>query len=117
MSGGKEDQAQRAARAADELQLGSRWVDEGLVFARGSTGWPATRLPVDRSTRGVSRLLKARVARHGLPEVRFRDLRRTWATPALKAGVPAKVARERLDHANPSITMEHPQPGSARNAG
>jgi integrase len=105
----------RAAQAADKLQLGSRWVDEGLAFARGSY-----RLADDKTAGGplhperTSRLFKARMERHGLPEIRFHDLRHTWATLALKAGVPVKVVQERLGHANPSITMNiysHALPG------
>jgi integrase len=107
--------AHRAAQAADKLQLGKRWVDEDLVFARGSF-----RLAEGKTAGGplhperTSRLFKARLDRHGLPEVRFHDLRHTWATLALRAGVPVKVVQERLGHANPSITMNiyaHVLPG------
>ncbi|WP_157594661.1 hypothetical protein [Streptosporangium amethystogenes] len=52
------------------LNLGSQWEDEGLVFARGShklmnyqtSGGP---LPPERT----SRLFKVRIARHELPDV------------------------------------------------
>lgn len=98
--------AHKSAQAADRLKLGSQWVDEGLVFARGSH-----KLMDDQTAGGplhperTSRLFKARLAKHGLPDVRLHDLRHTWATLALKAGVPVKVVQERLGHANPSITM------------
>jgi len=107
--------AHKAAQAAEKLSLGGRWKDEGLVFARGGS-----RLVEGQTAGGplhperVSRLFKARVERHGLPEVRFHDLRHTWATLALKSGVPTKVVQERLGHANPSITMNiyaHALPG------
>lgn len=105
----------RPRKAADKLKLGTRWVDEGLIFARGSY-----RLKEGKTAGGplhperTSRLFKARLERHGLPEVRFHDLRHTWATLALKAGVAVKVVQERLGHANPSITMNiysHVLPG------
>lgn len=42
----------------------------------------------------------------GLPAIRLHDLRHTWASLALRAGVPAKVVSERLGHANISITLD-----------
>ena len=46
------------------------------------------------------------VRRSGLPRVRFHDLRHTWATLALEAGVPAKVVSERLGHTGIAITLD-----------
>jgi integrase len=40
----------------------------------------------------------------GLPRIRFHDLRHTFATLALQAGVPLKVVSDILGHANISIT-------------
>lgn len=37
--------------------------------------------------------------------IRLHDLRHTWATLALKAGVNPKVVQERLGHADVSITL------------
>ena len=42
----------------------------------------------------------------GLPRVRFHDLRHTWATLALEAGVSAKVESERLGHTGIAITLD-----------
>jgi integrase len=42
----------------------------------------------------------------GLPPIRLHDLRHTWATLALAAGIPAKVVSERLGHANIAITLD-----------
>ncbi len=98
--------AHRAAQAADRLSLGSQWVDEGLVFARGSY-----RLADGQTAGGplhperTSRLFKDRISKHKLTDIRLHDLRHTWASLALKSGVPVKVVQERLGHANPSITM------------
>jgi integrase len=45
------------------------------------------------------------VARQGARRVRLHDLRRGWATMALKAGVHPKVVQERLGHANVGVTL------------
>jgi integrase len=42
----------------------------------------------------------------GLPRIRIHDLRHTWATLALQAGVPAKVVQEILGHKNIGITLD-----------
>ena len=38
--------------------------------------------------------------------IRMHDLRHTWATLALRAGVHPKVVQERLGHANIRITLD-----------
>jgi integrase len=50
----------------------------------------------------------------GLPRIRLHDVRHSYASAALAAGVPAKVVSERLGHANIAITMDtysHVLPG------
>jgi integrase len=47
-----------------------------------------------------------RVGRSGLPRIRFQDLRHTYATLALSAGVHPKVVSEVLGHASISITLD-----------
>ena len=42
----------------------------------------------------------------GLPRIRLHDLRHSWATAALGAGVPAKVVSQRLGHSAIGITMD-----------
>jgi integrase len=59
------------------------------------------------------------LADSGLPRIRLHDLRHTWATLALQAGVPAKVVSEILGHANISITLDtysHVLPSLAEDA-
>jgi len=41
-----------------------------------------------------------------LPVIRLHDLRHTWATLALQAGVHPKVVQERLGHSHISITLQ-----------
>jgi integrase len=55
----------------------------------------------------------------GVPRIRLHDLRHTWATLALAAGVPPKVVSERLGHANIQVTMNtysHVMPGMQADA-
>jgi len=42
----------------------------------------------------------------GLPRIRLHDVRHSYATAALAAGIPAKVVSERLGHANIAITID-----------
>ncbi len=50
--------------------------------------------------------LVRRVKASGLPRIRFHDLRHTFATLALQAGVPLKVVSDILGHKNISITAD-----------
>ena len=40
------------------------------------------------------------------PRIRLHDLRHTWATLALEAGVPVKIVSERLGHSKTAITLD-----------
>jgi integrase len=96
----------RARQAEERLIVGPGWQDSGLVFTWGD-GRP---LHPERFSRWFERL--AREA--GLPKIRLHDVRHSYATAALAAGVPAKVVSERLGHANIAITMDtysHVLPG------
>jgi integrase len=51
--------------------------------------------------------------RAGVRQIRLHDLRHTWATLALQAGIHPKMVSERLGHATTSITRDiysHVQP-------
>jgi integrase len=96
----------RVRQAEERLAVGPGWQDSGLVFTWGD-GRP---LHPERFSRWFDRL--AREA--GLPRIRLHDVRHSYATAALAAGVPAKVVSERLGHANIAITMDtysHVLPG------
>jgi integrase len=73
-------------------------MDSGLVFTRpdGSPIHP------DLITDWFRRLARAA----GLPSIRLHDVRHSYATAALAAGIPAKVVSERLGHATIAITMD-----------
>jgi len=50
----------------------------------------------------------------GLPKIRLHDVRHSYASAALAAGIPAKVVSERLGHATIQITLDtysHVLPG------
>jgi integrase len=90
--------AHRRAQAADRLAAGPDYRDQDLVFAEpdGSPIHP------DK----FRKRFEIRIARSGLPRIRFHDLRHTYATLALRAGVHPKVVAEVLGHANISITLD-----------
>ena len=44
--------------------------------------------------------------RVGLPSIRLHDVRHSYATAALAAGIPDKIVSERLGHANVQITLD-----------
>ena len=55
----------------------------------------------------------------GLPRIRLHDVRHSYATAALKAGVPAKIVSERLGHATAAFTLQvytHVIPGMDQQA-
>jgi integrase len=66
-----------------------------------------------------SRWFEQHARRAGLPRIRLHDLRHSYASAALSAGVPAKVISERLGHATIAVTMDiysHVLPGLDREA-
>lgn len=90
--------AVRTRQAQERLLLGPGFVDHDLVFAR----------PDGRPTHPeyVSMAFDRRVRRFELPRIRLHDLRHTWATLALAAGVDVKIVSERLGHASAKITWD-----------
>ena len=57
------------------------------------------------SPQWVTRTFKRHVEGAGLPWIGPHGLRHTHATMVLKAGVPARVVRERLGHPSVAITL------------
>lgn len=91
----------RAAQAQERLLMGNGYKDQGLVFCRPD-GLPFH--PERFAHEFVRRLRRPRFAE--LPRIRLHDLRHTWATLALIAGVDVKIVSERLGHASPVITWQ-----------
>jgi integrase len=89
----------RKAQAEERLAIGAGWVDNDLVFCRAD-GEP---VHPDWFTRYFVRL----EAKLDVPQIRGpHDLRHTWATLALKAGVHPKVVSDRLGHSTIAITLD-----------
>jgi len=87
----------RRRQLAERETTGETWRDYGLVFCRRD-GRP---LDPDWTTHIFERL----AARAELPVIRFHDLRHTFATLSLKAGIATEVVSRILGHRNPSITQ------------
>lgn len=91
----------RKAQAKERLALGLDYDDHGLVFPR-SDGRPFH--PEAFSKTFDRRVRQADFA--DLPTIRLHDLRHTWATLALEAGVDVAVVSKRLGHSSPVITWQ-----------
>lgn len=88
----------RLRQAKERLLMGRGYRDKGLVFTHPDGRW----YHPERFSREFDRA----VGRHGLQRIRLHDLRHTWATLALEAGVHVKVVSERLGHSSSVITLD-----------
>ena len=89
---------QSAQQLADAGDWGDAWQATGHVFTReDGAPWHPDR---------AKKLYEDAVKASGLPRIRMHDLRHTWATLALRAGVHPKVVQERLGHSSIGITMD-----------
>lgn len=77
--------------------FGQSYHDQGKLFCHPD-GKP---IHPDTITRRFNRL----VDRAGLPRIRLRDVRHTYATLSLDAGVEPKVVSDRIGHANMAYTL------------
>ena len=104
--------AHRKQQLAEKMSLGLDYDNSrDLVFRRedGTRVHPST----------LSRRFGKLVRQTTLPEIRLHDLRHTFATLALQAGVSVKVVSEMLGHASVTITYDtysHVIPGMAEDA-
>ncbi len=102
----------RKRQREERLIAGPAWTATPDLVFRDEAG---VRLQPDLFTRKFSKL----VAASGLTPIRLHDLRHTYATLALKAGVHPKIVSERLGHATVGITLDlysHVTPAIAREA-
>jgi integrase len=90
--------AHRKRQNEERLAMGAGYEDHDLVFAYGSGG------PLDPEA--FSQRFTRRVRASDLPMIRLHDLRHTYASIALAAGIHPKVVSEALGHANISITLD-----------
>jgi integrase len=91
--------AHRTAQKAERIKVGSNWTDLDLVFAN-EVGRPM------ECQNLLRRVFKPLLERVGLPPIRFHDLRHTFATLSLEAGVPVKQVSAMLGHASIAITLD-----------
>jgi integrase len=101
----------RERQAEDRQAVGRGYRDHGYVFT-----WPDGR-PLHPDNIAAWFEQHTRAAR--LPRIRLHDVRHSYATAALKAGISAKVISERLGHASVAFTLQtygHVIPGMDRDA-
>ena len=102
----------RKRQREDQLAAGPDWAATGDLAFTDEFGLP---IRPEWFSKEFGRL----VAASGVPRIRLHDVRHTYATLALKAGVHAKVVSERLGHSSIAITLDlysHVTPGMARGA-
>jgi len=88
----------RTRQLEERLAWTEAYEDHDLVFCREN----GTPLNPETFTLTFKRL----AATAELPPIRLHDLRHSYATAALAAGVPVKVVSDRLGHANVGITSD-----------
>jgi integrase len=101
----------RKRQAAEKLALGPSYQEEGYTFCRQDG--------VHYSPTYITRAFREAVARTDLPRIRLHDLRHSWASLALAAGINPKVVSERLGHATVGFTLDvysHVAPGLQEDA-
>jgi len=101
----------RKRQLGERLAMGPAYADGDYVFTR-TDGVPY-------APGYVTRAFREAVDRAGVPKIRLHDLRHTWASLALSAGVNPKVVSERLGHATVAFTLDtysHVMPGLQEDA-
>ena len=74
------------------------WQNKNLVFSNAEGGYLSYRTVYDCFKRIVRKM--------GHPDLRFHDLRHTYATLSLKGGDDVKTVQNNLGHASAKITMD-----------
>jgi integrase len=88
----------RRQQSTEQLAMGAEWQGDGRVFV-----WPdGSALHPSIITKSFGRLVK----RGGLPALSLHGLRHSWATSALRGGVPVKVVSDRLGHSSSRVTLD-----------
>ena len=88
----------RRAQLEERLKAGSRWHEFDLVFP-SNIGTPL-------EPRNLDRHFKRMLAKTGLPNMRFHDLRHTAASLMLAANVNPRTAADILGHSRISVTLD-----------
>lgn len=90
--------AWRKIQVAERVLWGEAWTDTKWVFTRedGKPYYPQS----------ITVMFYDLTDKAELPKVRLHEVRHSWATAALQAGVNPKIVSERLGHAGVSITLD-----------
>jgi integrase len=88
----------RVGQAEDRQAVGQGYRDRGYVFT-----WPDGR-PLHPDN--IADWFEQHTRAAGLPRIRRHDVRHSYATAALKAGISARVISERLGHASVAFTLQ-----------
>jgi integrase len=89
---------QRARQSAQRLAIGAGYRDHDLVFAQPDG------TPLDPES--VACTYNRRVARSGLPRIRFHDLRHTHVAHLIAAGEQPLLIAKRVGHASAAFTQD-----------
>ena len=88
----------RREQIKQQLKAGPLWEDSGLVFTDDVGHHLATQT--------VYKAFKRVVASIGCPNVRFHDLRHSFAVASIRAGDDIKTVQSNLGHATASFTLD-----------
>lgn len=102
----------RQRQRAERLVVGPAWESDVDLVVRDELGG---RVHPDSFSWQFGRIVRSL----DVPRIRLHDLRHTYATLALKAGIHPKVVSERLGHATVGVTLDlysHVVPSIARDA-
>jgi len=105
----------KCEKALKEINATSPFFFVQIVSDR--FGERATQRPLD--PRNLSKTMEEAMTKAGVPTIRFHDLRHTFATLGLSAGVSPKVMADILGHASVQITLNlysHVMPGMQQSA-
>lgn len=105
--------AHRQRQRLEQVAIGDGWHDTAGLVVLEADGSPIH--PQVLTRRFVSAVRKV----DGLPVIRLHDVRHSYATAALAAGVPVKVLSSRLGHADVAVTLRtyaHVMPGDDEDA-
>jgi integrase len=86
-----------AKLAKEKREFGDSYRDHGKLFCHPD----GQLINPDTITRRLNRL----VDRGGVPLIRLHDVRHTYATLSVDAGVDPKILSDRIGHANMAYTM------------
>lgn len=96
----------------ERLKAGAAWASSGDWFFTDELGRHL-------HPSGISKRFQVLLAESGLPRIRLHDLRHTYGTMSLEAGIHPKIVSERLGHATVGITLDvysHVTEGMSRDA-